>query len=337
MARHSFFGDLASFVYTVGASNVLSAGGGVTVTCWSARTGGTQYTDLATDAAGTGSPLTLTSSTGTGGYPVGAIPLTYGPDGIVSMWVSANSGPRQMVIANDMLLTNTASTSVANTWTKTQTLGPLTDVNAGRLILYAEATGQVADVMTAYSGTDTGEGAARQRTFYLNEKGELRVICAKGNSVGVRIKGQPTQSVHVLEQTDTSNNPISWWEANGSWRAPNLGHTFAFSLAGTLAVQTGTHRIYNDTGVPLTIRSIRASVGTAPSGAAIRVDVNKGGTTIFTTQNNRPSIAIGTNTSGKFTSMDITALNDGEYLTADVDVIGSGTPGSDLVVQILAY
>jgi len=131
----------------------------------------------------------------------------------------------------------------------------------------------------------------------------VRVIAAKANSVAVRIKGQPSQTAHPLEQTDTGNNPVAWWEPDGRWRAPNLGHTLTFTVAGTLTVATGKFRIYNDTGVTLTIRAVRASVNTAPTGAAIRVDVNKNGTTIFTTQGNRPNIAVSTNTS-KVTNMD---------------------------------
>jgi hypothetical protein len=51
-------------------------------------------------------------------------------------------------------------------------------------------------------------------------------------------------------------------------------------------------RVYNDTGEDLTVTGVRASVGTAPTGATLIVDVNLAGTTIFTTQASRPAIAI---------------------------------------------
>lgn len=108
----------------------------------------------------------------------------------------------------------------------------------------------------------------------------------------------------------------------------------AFSATSTLIVETGVHRLYNDTASAWTINSVRASVGTAPAGASIIIDINVSGTTIFTTQGNRPTITAGNNTSGKVTNMDVTSVPAGGYLTVDVDQIGSSTAGSDLTVQV---
>jgi len=107
------------------------------------------------------------------------------------------------------------------------------------------------------------------------------------------------------------------------------------TVAGTLVVAAGTLRIYNQTGRTLTISEVFLAVGTAPVGSAIIVDVHKDGTTLFTTQANRPQIADGTN-SGNSTTIDVTSWADGAYLTADVDQIGSGTAGSDLTVHVIA-
>ncbi len=330
MTRHRFGGGIADWAFTLTSQNVPVLEPGATVTFWSAQAGGTQYTDLATAVDGSGAISTVTAGIG---VTAGQIPAFYGPDEITFMWASANSGSRVLMEAND-LTSGGAMLAGTQTFTGAKTFGPLGDVNVSRITLYAEATGQVGDLLTAYSGTDTGEGASRQRTTYLNEKGELRVIAAKANSVAVRIKGQTGQTAHPLEQTDISNNPISWWEPDGRWRAPNLGHTFTWTVAGAITVRTGVHRVYNDTGSTLTIRAVRATVNTAPTGQVIRVDVNKNGTTIFTTQGNRPSIAISGNTS-KVTSMDVTTLADGDYLTYDIDQVGSTVAGSDLLVQVL--
>lgn len=109
-----------------------------------------------------------------------------------------------------------------------------------------------------------------------------------------------------------------------------------FSVPGAVAAVTGTARVYIDSGRALTIQAVRASVGTAPTGAALIVDIKKNGVTIFTTQANRPTIAISANTSGKVTNMDVTALADGDYFTVDVAQVGSTIAGSDLTVQIWA-
>lgn len=108
----------------------------------------------------------------------------------------------------------------------------------------------------------------------------------------------------------------------------------AFSIPGGLGTSVGALRIYNDSGKDLTLEAVRASVGTAPTGAAIIVDVNLGGTTIFTTQSARPTIAVSTNTATGTPA--VTTWPNGGYLTVDVDQVGSTVAGSDLVVQVRA-
>lgn len=120
----------------------------------------------------------------------------------------------------------------------------------------------------------------------------------------------------------------------GQLQAANITKLVPYSYTGTVAVTIGTFRLYNDMGATWTIAGVRASVGTAPAGASIIIDVNKNGTTIFTTQANRPTIAAASNTSGNVTNMDITTVTAGEYLTIDIDQIGSTTAGADLTVQI---
>jgi hypothetical protein len=108
----------------------------------------------------------------------------------------------------------------------------------------------------------------------------------------------------------------------------------AFSSSGTLFIDVGGHRLYNDSDAAWTIVSLRASVGTAPAGSSIIIDVNVNGTTIFTTQANRPTIAVGSFTSGKITNMDVATVPIGGYLTVDIDQVGSTTAGSDLTLQL---
>lgn len=104
-----------------------------------------------------------------------------------------------------------------------------------------------------------------------------------------------------------------------------------FTKAGTLTTGTGAFRWYASRSY--VIEQVRASVNGAPTGSSILVDVNKNGTTIFTTQSNRPTIAVSTNTD-LADAINVTTFASGDYLTADVDQIGSGTAGSDLTVQV---
>jgi hypothetical protein len=104
-----------------------------------------------------------------------------------------------------------------------------------------------------------------------------------------------------------------------------------FAFDGALTTGTGTRRVYNPTGRTITIKQVTAHVVTAPTGAAILLDVNIGGTTVFTTQGNRPSIAASGNTSTAGNSdAAASTLASGGYLTVDVDQIGSTVAGSDL-------
>lgn len=110
--------------------------------------------------------------------------------------------------------------------------------------------------------------------------------------------------------------------------------TLPYSNQGALSVKTGTFRLYNDSGAAWTITGVRASVGTAPTGASVIVDVNVDGTTIFTTQANRPTVAAAAFTSGVVTNMNVTSVATGSYLTVDIDQVGSTVAGSDLCVQV---
>jgi hypothetical protein len=105
-----------------------------------------------------------------------------------------------------------------------------------------------------------------------------------------------------------------------------------FSKSGALSVAVGASRFY----VPFTctIVSIQAMVGTSPTGATLIVDVNKNGTTVFTTQANRPTVAAAGNVSGAAVP-NVTALAAGDYISVDIDQVGSTVPGSDLIVNIL--
>jgi hypothetical protein len=111
----------------------------------------------------------------------------------------------------------------------------------------------------------------------------------------------------------------------------------AFSYTGTVAVLTSSARFYNDTGGTRSITSVRASVGTAPTGAAMNIDVRKNGTSASNTIFTGSSISI---PSASFTSGASTSFNSGsslaigDYLTVAISQVGSTVSGSDLTVQV---
>ena len=87
---------------------------------------------------------------------------------------------------------------------------------------------------------------------------------------------------------------------------------------------------------PITIILVKVYADTAPTGATLIVDVNKNGTTIFTTQANRPTIADGGNADDSGTP-DVTAAAAGDRLSYDIDQIGSGDAGGNHLTVTLYY
>ncbi|MFZ1459085.1 MAG: hypothetical protein WAT17_04360 [Candidatus Saccharimonadales bacterium] len=122
--------------------------------------------------------------------------------------------------------------------------------------------------------------------------------------------------------------------AHNSDGTQKISTILPYSYGGSLSVTTGTFRLYNDSGNTWTIQNVRASVGTAPTGSSAIIDINVDGTTIFSTQANRPTIAVSTNTSGLVSNMNTTTVANGSYMTVDIDQVGSTVAGSDLTVQI---
>lgn len=109
---------------------------------------------------------------------------------------------------------------------------------------------------------------------------------------------------------------------------------FVEHRAGVLTVAPGVFRIYNETGRDLALDEVQVSVGTAPTGAALIVDVNVNGTSVFTDPADRPTVAAGANRATADAGQ--AAFAPGAYLTVDVDQVGSTVAGSDLRVSVVA-
>jgi hypothetical protein len=111
-----------------------------------------------------------------------------------------------------------------------------------------------------------------------------------------------------------------------------LEDVMPFSRAGVLTVATGSAPFRWP--FPGVIIGISVAVGTAPTGASLVIDVNKNGTTVFTTQGNRPTIVAGATATASEAIPDVTTIAMGDVYKIDVDQIGSTVAGSDLQVNI---
>lgn len=200
-----------------------------------------------------------------------------------------------------------------------------------------------ATTISAGTGLTGGGDLSANRTLTANFGATAGTI-AQGNDA--RIIG--------AEQTANKGVASGYASLDGSVKVPvaqlptgvsgttvalgNHTHTFTFSLTaffktGVLTVTTGTQRLPIDG--TYTIIGTRLMVGTAPTGASLVVDINKNGTTIYSTQGNRPAIAAGTNAGGPGVAPDVATLAVGDYLTVDIDQVGSSVAGSDLTVSVI--
>lgn len=124
-------------------------------------------------------------------------------------------------------------------------------------------------------------------------------------------------------------------------RAPTTREFEAvFFFGSTLTTQVGVGKFkLPNSGTP-TITEVTISVNTLPTGASVICDVNSvnnstnAKTTLYSTQGNRPTIAVGGNYSNVATLPNTTQPGAGVEISVDIDQIGSTIAGSDLVVIV---
>lgn len=164
------------------------------------------------------------------------------------------------------------------------------------------------------AGNTHWQGSGAPESFVTAQIGEFYADVTNG-AMWLKVTGESTNTgwVRFLVGTKTVQVPLTLFAAGALTAAADKARVKC-PVAGTIV-------------------GIYTSVLTAPTGAAILVDVNKAGTTLFTTQANRPSIAISGNDSAVAVP-DVTTVAAGDVLTVDVDQIGSGTAGSNLLVAI---
>lgn len=116
------------------------------------------------------------------------------------------------------------------------------------------------------------------------------------------------------------------------WTSQYDEQATAFAVPDVLSVTTG--KGFFEFPWPARVLGFSPYVNTAPTGASLILDANKNGTTIFTTQANRPTVAASANTVAEVTNMDVTDFAAGDRLSVDVDQVGSTVAGADLVVTV---
>lgn len=137
---------------------------------------------------------------------------------------------------------------------------------------------------------------------------------------------------HHLPAASSAGQRAVW---DGSkWVADSGRSAVLFYAYGSVSTGSDPMRIANHLGRNLTIVGVYLDIEVAPTGADLIVDIHNSGTTIFTTQSNRPRI-FAASKSGYSTTVEVSDWGDEEYLQMSIDQVGSTIPGSDLTVTVV--
>lgn len=104
----------------------------------------------------------------------------------------------------------------------------------------------------------------------------------------------------------------------------------------TTALTTGTKATFR-MPYDFTLTAIKASVTTAPTGAALIIDVKKNGTTIFSTKLSIDATEKTSVTAAAAAVLSTTAFSSDDEISISIDQIGSGTAGAGAKVSMIGH
>ena len=220
---------------------------------------------------------------------------------------------------------------------------------AGQPGSYYYPASSIATASVTYA-TNAGNSSSTSQTNFsaLTLSGSIIATQSYVTAQGYQTStGSVSYATNSSNSSSTSQTNFSALNISGSSVATQsfvnnkfFYETIPFSVTGSVsAAGPWDYRFYNDTGGTRSINGVRASLGSAPSGSAMLIDVRKNGITgansIFTASS--ISIPSGSITSGLISSgfNSGSSVASGDYLTVAVTQVGSATAGSDLVVQVM--
>lgn len=184
-------------------------------------------------------------------------------------------------------------------------------------------------------GSANAEGSAQSlaRSDHTHEVSDLKVT---SQAQGDILYFNGSNWVRLPPGTAGQRLKTNGAAANPAWVDDLVDLAFTVTGSGGVGTDlaTGTNLSYEfPPSAALTIINVFIVVKTAPTGGPLTVDVNKNGTTIFTTQSGRPSIAA-SGTEDTSDTPDVTSLAVNDNITIDIDLVGVTTPGQDLTVIV---
>lgn len=197
--------------------------------------------------------------------------------------------------------------------------------------LYAEAPGVSTNAFAGWFNSTTALGAGSAFRFYRTSNAFYTSIAAGAQGANIAYTWQLTApTVDGAVHTSTIAGQWSWTDPATLITKPSYNHRWA----GNGPFRVGT--TVDGAWIPNTafvITSVWIWHGTAGTSSSTILDLNKNGTTMYTTQANRPTINFA-DADGKVqaTLPDVTSIAAGDIITIDIDQVEGGTPRDVILV-----
>ena len=202
------------------------------------------------------------------------------------------------------------------------------------------ATGGTGSIELGNSGTRTtilGTATAARTVSFPDASGTLVITPSTSTALGVGSLDIGHASDTTLARSSAGNLTI---EGNLIYRAGGsfVGMPFEYSTAVSdeaTALTSGTAKLTFRMPCAMTVTSVRASVGTAPTGSTLIVDINENGTSILSTKLSIDATEKTSTTAATPAVLSDSTLADDAEITIDIDQIGSTIAGAGLKVTII--
>lgn len=228
---------------------------------------------------------------------------------------------------------NTALQRIENALTEADTIEVVDGINT---VTTAQAQEAVAIVLTAGSPApgaafDVVLPAIKRFLIIKNDSGEDAVLGCDGAATGANEATVADGAVALVYCDGTAVYSVS-----GSSGAGAATQCIPIACSDeTTALTTGAGKVTFRMPFAFTLTGVRASVTTAPTGAAISIGINEGGASILSTD---LTIDAGEKTSTTATTPAVISdpdLADDAEITIDLDQVGSTVAGAGLKVYLI--
>lgn len=210
--------------------------------------------------------------------------------------------------------------------------------NLGRMTTATTGTGTItlgSAVAGFLSFADAGVTDGATVTYAIKDGSNREIGRGTYTASGTTL----TRTVLQSTNSDSAINLSGSAEVITTAAAEDVAHeTFVIACSDeTSDLTTGTAKATFRMPFALTVTDVKASVTTAPTGAAITVDINDGGTTILSTKLTIDATEKTSATAATAAVISDTALANDAEITIDIDSVGSTVAGAGLKVSIIGY